>query len=86
MQTLHLYNKQNNKLLLTVTGEISGINRLASEDGGTITFGDDVEISSLADLSETLCQQYRENNPTQEDRLALVEDIMAEILFGGDSL
>ena len=87
MQTLYLYNKYNKELLLTVEGTMCSADRIIdSQDGGTIGFGDEVEVSSLPDLSEELRKQYREDNPTPEDRLELVEEIMAQILFGGDSL
>lgn len=47
---------------------------------------DGYELSSLPDCSETLRAVWRELHPTPEQRVAELEALVAELLFGGDAV
>ena len=44
----------------------------------------DCELSSKADCSETLRADYCASYPTQETRLEELEELVAELMFGGE--
>lgn len=55
-------------------------------DGGVYApLAEDCELSSLPDCSETLRAAYRARNPGLEARLMELEDLLAELLYGGET-
>lgn len=46
---------------------------------------EDCELSGKADCSETLRADYRAAYPTQETRLEELEELVAALMFGGES-
>ena len=90
--TLYLYKTGTHIPLLTVEN-VQGYtaDRITALDpeGNSVTYaplGEDCELSGKADCSETLRADWRESNPSQERRIEELEDLMAEMLFGGENV
>lgn len=61
--------------------------QVVTEDGtifGPLAEG--YELSETADCAGTLRAAWRTANPSPEQRLEDLEDLMAELLFGGDGV
>ena len=47
---------------------------------------EDLEFSSLPDCSETLRADWNDAHPSDRQRLEELEELLAQLLFGGDQL
>ena len=56
-------------------------------DGGSVVYAPlaaDCELSGKADCSEALRAAWREQNPSEQERVELLETLVAELLYGGE--
>ena len=56
-------------------------------DGGSVVYeplAADCELSGKADCSEALRAAWRERNPSEQERVELLETLVAELLYGGE--
>lgn len=58
----------------------------AIADDGTVygPFAEGWELSKTADCAGTLRADWRADHPSQEQRIEDLEDLMANLLYGGD--
>lgn len=81
---LYLYDQHTKNVIGRLEGVLSYTDReVVTEEGVCGPLAADVELSSLPDCSETLRADFRQDNPTAEERLEELELLMAGILFGG---
>ena len=84
---LYLYDCGTKDVLLTMEHVISYTgDRVVTEERVYGPFAEGCELSSLPDCSEALLAAWRQENPSAEERLEELEDLMAELLFGGETV
>lgn len=86
--TLYLYKTGTSTPVLTMENVVSYTDSQAeTADGGVYgPFAEDCELSGLPDCSETLRADWREAHPSAEERVEELEALMAELLFGGETV
>ena len=84
--TLYLYKIGTEKPVLTVENAQSYTPDGVTAADGTLyePLAEVYELSGKADCSETLRADYRTAHPTQETRLEELEELVAELMFGGE--
>ena len=88
--TLYLYKTGTAVPVLTienVQGYTADSVTALDTQGRTVTYAplaENCELSSKADCSETLRAAYREAHPDEKMRIAELEALMAELLYGGE--
>ena len=89
--TLYLYKSGTSTPLLTLERvqcyTADSVTALDAE-GTPITYSplaEDCELSGKPDCSEALREKWREEHPDEKTRLAELEALMAELLYGGES-
>lgn len=85
--TLYLYRAGTNVPLLAMEDVASYTADRALAADGTLygPFGEECELSSLPDCTETLRADWRRMHPSQEARMEELEALVAELLFGGSA-
>lgn len=86
--TLYLYKTGEKAPLLTLEHAATyTADSVTMEDGGVYApLAEGFELSSLPDCSETLRAVWRKENPTPEQRVEELEELMASLLFGGEGV
>ena len=76
---LYLYKIQDKIVVTKIENVLSYTdNEVIAEDGVVYSpLADDVELSSLPDCSETLRSDWRIKNPSQEQRMEELEDLIS---------
>ena len=84
---LYLYDRASKQILAEVSGAKSYTDtQVLSEDGCIYApLAANVELSSKADCSETLRADWAAAHPTQEERMGDMEELLAELLYGGEA-
>ena len=84
---LYLYKSGESVPLLCIENAASYTDSsVITEDGITYEpLAEGVELSSKADCSETLRADWKKNNPTQQERIEDLEELLASLLFGGEA-
>lgn len=82
---LYLYRQGTQEPLLTMDNIVSYTAKSATAEDGRVygPFAGDCELSSKADCSETLRADWREENPSETERVEALELLVAQFLFGG---
>lgn len=85
--TLYLYNTENPSQKLCLSQVASYTDQQVILENGTSyePLAPGWELSREQDCSETLRADWLAEHPTQDARLDELEDLMAELLFGGES-
>ena len=84
--TLYLYKTGTSVPAMVLDNVVSyAADQVVTEEGCYGPFADDYELSAAADCTETLRADYRRENPSAETRLEELEEILAELLFGGEA-
>lgn len=84
--TLYLYKTGTTAPAVVLKNVVSyTADQVVTVEGCYGPFADDYELSAAADCTETLRADYRRENPSAETRLEELEEILAELLFGGES-
>lgn len=84
--TLYLYKKGTDVPVLTIENAVSYTADQVMADGLVYSpLEAEYELSSLPDCSEELRAAWRFDHPDAVTRLEGLEDLMAELLFGGDA-
>lgn len=83
--TLYLYRVGEARPMLTLENVLSYTDKeVLTADGGIYApVAADCELSAAPDCSGTLRADWRRENPSAEARIEGLEDLMAELLFGG---
>ena len=86
--TLYLYQTGTGTPVLTLEQVRSyTAEQVVLEDGTVYSpLAEGYELSATEDCAGTLRADWRQGNPSQEERLEDVEALLAEILFGGESV
>lgn len=80
---LYMYKTQTNEMVCELEATHITADGAVDMDGYTHMVGNDHDYSSKADLSEALCAREREKNLSTEQKIAQIEEILADMLFGG---
>ena len=85
--TLYLYRKGTQSPLLTMENVVSyTADTVTAVDGRVFgPFAGDCELSSKEDCSETLRADWREENPSETERVEALELLVAQFIFGGEA-
>lgn len=84
---LYLYDKASKTVRLEIDGVVSyTAEQVVTEAGVHGPLADFCELSSVPDCSETLRADWLRDNPTTETRIEELEILVAELLFGGESV
>ena len=85
--TLYVYKIGTNIPVLTVENAQSyTADSVTAADGAVYKpLAEDYELSGKADCSERLRADYRTAHPAQETRLEDLEELVATLMFGGES-
>ncbi len=83
---LFVYDKITLEPVLEVDALYYNASVICDADGGTITMDERWELSSARGVDERLRAEYELRNPRIDARLTLLEELLADILFGGDAL
>lgn len=86
--TLYLYREGTNTPVLTLEKVRAYTAEQVVMDDGTVygSLAEGYELSATEDCAGTLRAAWRRNNPSPEARLEEVETLLAEMLFGGESV
>ena len=85
--TLYLYKTGTNVPVMMLEDVLSyTADRVVTEKGVYAPLAGDCELSATPDCAGTLRADWREKNPPAEKRLEEVEDVLAQILFGGEAV
>ena len=85
--TLYLYKSGTNKAVLTLEDVVSyTADQVVTKKGVYAPLAGDCELSATSDCAGTLRADWRGKNPSAEKRLEEVEDVLAQILFGGEAV
>lgn len=81
---LYLYDKNTRAVISRIDGVLSYTGGMVVTESGIYTpLADNVELSASPECTEALRAEWSRNHPTEEARLADLEALMAEVLFGG---
>lgn len=86
--TLYLYKIGTVVPVLTIENAASYTDSNVVTEDGTIygPFAEGYELSGKEDCSETLRADWRSANPAMQTRIEELEELMAELLFGGEGV
>lgn len=80
---LYLYEKNTLKRLEIVEGRIIDNETVILDDGSTLLVSPMCELSSKPDMSERLLEIAKIKEPCDRERIELLEELMAKIMYGG---
>lgn len=85
--TLYLYRTGATEPVLTIENAVSYTSDSVTAADGSVysPLAENCELSSLEDCSEALRAQWREEHPSEEERIGELEELVAELLFGGEA-
>ena len=85
---LYLYNKENKKIISSIDGVVSYTGTQVNTENGKVygPLAKWVELSSKEDCSECLRSAWAAGHPSQEERMEQLEELMAELIFGGNAI
>lgn len=81
---LYIYDKGSLELLKTTDGMVIGRDCVKTKDG-VLVLPESMEVSSKSDLSQALLSERAVLEPTDKERIELLEELIAEIMYGGES-
>ena len=86
--TLYLYQIGANTPALTIENAVSyTADQVVTEMGAVLTpLSEGCELSATADCAGTLRADWRSLHPSDRSRIEELETLMAELLFGGESV
>ncbi|MBE6995181.1 MAG: hypothetical protein E7429_00380 [Ruminococcaceae bacterium] len=83
---LYLYNTETRQVVTEMQDVLSYTDsRVVTANGVFAPLAPWTELSSRADCSETLRADWKNENPSPADRMAELEDLLAELIYGGDA-
>lgn len=84
--TLYLYKIGTSTPEVTLENVVSyTADQVVTREGCYGPLADGYELSAAADCTGTLREDYRRENPSAETRLDQLEEVLAELLFGGEA-
>lgn len=84
---LYLYKIQDKTVIAKIENVLSYTdNKIIAKDGVYSPLAEDVELSSLPDCSESLRASWKRENPSSESRIEELEALVADLLFGGETV
>ena len=81
---LYIYDKGSLELFRTVYGCVLGRDCVKTDDGDVMVLPENMEVSAASDLSQALLSEKAVLEPTDKERLELLEELIAEIIYGGE--
>ena len=82
---LYVYEKSSLKKLMEINGEIISKDAVRLNGGSVLIIPSTCELSEDENLTQTLLEKWG-NEPSDKQRLDLIEEVLAEIIFGGGNI